>query len=77
MGNETLPDYVLVSQDKPFVEHFSKHADGNWLYSSYAEITETIRIESIDCAFNLREIYERVEFEAIEEDLVETRREGR
>ena len=72
MGNETLTDYVLVSQDKPFVEHFSKQADGNWLYRSFAEITETMRIESIDCAFNLREIYERVEFEA-GEDSMETR----
>ena len=64
MGNETLTDYVLVSQDTPFVEHFNKQADGNWLYRSYAEITETLQIESIECAFSLQEIYERVEFKA-------------
>ena len=28
MGNETLTDYILVSQDKCFVEHFRKSADG-------------------------------------------------
>jgi len=28
MGNKTLTDYILVSQDKPFVEHFFKQTDG-------------------------------------------------
>ncbi len=62
MGNETLTDYVLVSQDKPFVEHFSKQPDGKWLYRSYAEISDILQVESIECALNLKEIYERVEF---------------
>lgn len=63
MGNETLTDYVLISQAHPFVEHFSKQPDGNWLYRSYAEITDAMRIESVDCELSLEEIYERVEFE--------------
>lgn len=62
MGNETLIDCILVSQDKPFVEHFSKYPNGKWLYRSYIEISDILHIESIECALNLREIYERVEF---------------
>jgi Uma2 family endonuclease len=62
MGNETLTDYVLVSQDKTFVEHFTKQADGNWLYRSFSEMTEVLRIETVDCELSLQEIYDRVDF---------------
>lgn len=61
MGNETLTDYILVSQDKPFVEHFFKQTDGNWLYQSYGTIDDFLKIETIDCELSLREIYDRVE----------------
>ena len=63
LGNPTLTDYFLISQDKAFVEHFMKQADGNWLYRSYSELDETIKIETLDCELSLREIYDRVEFE--------------
>ena len=72
MGNEILTDYILVSQDKPFVEHFFKQADGRWLYQSYGAIEDVLKIETIDCELNLREIYDRValtvEAEEFEED---------
>jgi Uma2 family endonuclease len=63
MGNETLTDYILVSQDKPFVEHFKRQADNNWLYQSYGETDDILRIETTECELSLREIYDRVEFE--------------
>jgi Uma2 family endonuclease len=63
MGNETLTDYVLVSQDKTFVEHFTKQADGNWLYRSFSETADVLRIETVDCELSLNEIYDRVEFQ--------------
>ena len=72
MGNETLTDYILVSQDKPFVEHFFKQTDGNWLYRSYGAIDDSLKIETIECELSLREIYDRVELtfetEEIKED---------
>lgn len=71
MGNPTLSDYFLISQDKPFVEHFMKQADGNWLYRSYSELEETIKIETLDCELSLREIYDRVEFEVEPEEIIE------
>lgn len=67
MGNETLTDYVLVSQDKPFVEHFSKRADGEWVYRSFNKMTNSFDIESVGCALTLAEIYDRVEFEPLKE----------
>lgn len=71
MGNETLTDYILVSQDKCFVEHFRKSANGDWLYQSYAALENDLRIESIECELSLREIYDRVELSVEEEDFEE------
>ena len=34
MGNETLTDYVLISQDKCFIEHFRRSANGDCSPSS-------------------------------------------
>ena len=72
MGNETLTDYILVSQDKCFVEHFRKSANGDWLYQSYAALEDDLKIATIDCELSLREIYDRVELtletEEFEED---------
>jgi hypothetical protein len=63
MGNENLTDYILISQDKSFVEHFNKQTDNNWVYQSYSEISDILRIKTIDCELSVREIYDRVEFE--------------
>jgi Uma2 family endonuclease len=60
-GNETLTDYVLVSQDKIFVEHFTKQSGGDWLYRSYGEIGDVLEIETIECDLDVREIYDRIE----------------
>ncbi len=67
MGNETLVDYILVSQDKPFVEHFTRQSDGDWRYRSYSSLAETLEIESVGCSLSLSEIYDRVEFEPLQE----------
>lgn len=67
MGNETLTDYVLVSQDKVFVEHFTKQAGGDWLYRSCGEIGDVLQIETIECDLDLREIYDRIEFDVLPE----------
>lgn len=61
LGSETLTDYILVSQDFCFVEHFTKREDGEWIYRSLSEISDILRIETIDCELSLQEIYDRVE----------------
>ena len=66
--NETLTDYVLVSQDKPLVEHFVRQKDGNWKLFVYFGIDETFEIKNIKCQLKLKDVYDRVEFseEALE-----------
>lgn len=60
--NPTLTDYVLVSQDKPHVEHFVKQADGTWSFNCYTDLDAIVTIASIGCTFKLAEIYQGVDF---------------
>ncbi|HEX8920234.1 MAG TPA: Uma2 family endonuclease [Pyrinomonadaceae bacterium] len=60
---ETLQDYVLVAQDRPQMEHFSRQPDGSWLSSEVNGLTETLSLPSIDCRVALAEVYSRIDFE--------------
>jgi Uma2 family endonuclease len=60
--NPTLTDYVLVSQDRPLVEHFSRRETDDWLYTRVNKLSGQLRIESINCTLALSEVYDRVTF---------------
>lgn len=62
MFNPTLTDYILVSQDNPFVEHYIRQADDNWNVFFYYGLKEIVKIPSIECRLKLAEIYDRIEF---------------
>jgi Uma2 family endonuclease len=56
----TLTDYLLVTQSKAFIEHFSRQADGAWLYTATSGLTESLALASIDCRLPLEEVYRLV-----------------
>lgn len=60
---ETLQDYLLVAQDQPRIEHFSRQPDGTWLSSEVSGLTETLALPSIDCRIALADVYSRITFE--------------
>jgi Uma2 family endonuclease len=62
MFNPTLTDYILVSQDKPIIEHFVRQEDDNWKLYSRIGLDEIFKIESVECELKLSDIYDRVEF---------------
>lgn len=61
--NQTLTDYILVSQDEPMIEHFIRQPNDDWLLKEYQGLKTEFRIESIDCSLKLSDIYDRIEFE--------------
>ena len=61
---ETLTDYVLVSQDRPRLEHFSRQSDGTWKSEEVSGLESSLDIASIDCRLPLAEVYDRIEFAA-------------
>jgi Uma2 family endonuclease len=64
---ESLREYVLVTQDRVFVEKFARDADGQWTLSDCRTIDQTLVLQSITCRVHLSEIYARIEFGESEE----------
>jgi Uma2 family endonuclease len=66
--NPSLTDYLIVSQKRPFIEHFALREDGQWVIAASAiELSESVHIASINCALQLIEVYDRIEFPEEEE----------
>lgn len=59
----TLVDYVLVAQERPFVEHFSRYERDLWTLQEWRGLDATMRLPSLGCELALAQIYARVTFE--------------
>lgn len=70
--NPSLTDYVIISQNRPSIEHFALREDGLWMIAdSVIELSGSVHITSINCTLQLAEIYDRVELPEDEEELDE------
>lgn len=59
-------EYLLIAQHRPHVTHLVKQADGSWSQREYNDLDAVIKLLALDCEISLREIYEAVNFAAIE-----------
>ncbi len=57
---DSLIVYLLVSQDAPRIEMFTRHENNAWLYAEFHELDAIIKIESIDCSLRLGDVYYKV-----------------
>jgi Uma2 family endonuclease len=55
----SLLEYVLVSQDRMYVEQIRKQENGGWMRSELADLEQVLELPSIGCRLPLTEIYER------------------
>ncbi len=60
--NPTLTDYVLVSQDRPQIEHYTRQADDTWSYRRTTGLDGSVVIASIQCTLRFADVYDRVVF---------------
>ena len=59
----SLQEYVLIEQAVPRVDVFRRMGDGvAWKMTPYATLDEIVRLESVDVALPMRQIYEGVRF---------------
>lgn len=60
----TLPsliDYLMVAQDEPRVEHWTRQSENLGLLADFAGLGQVIQLASIDCILPLAEIYDKIE----------------
>lgn len=67
----TLREYLIVSQDKIYVEVYRRTGDDNWESEIYDEIDSVIQLISIDFALTLGEIYRRVNFQNLTDEFLQ------
>ena len=65
--NPTLTDYVLISQDRPQIEHYHRESDGTWTYQCHDGLKATVKLASIKCRLKAAEVYHRIMFEETDE----------
>lgn len=59
----SLREYVLVLQNAPRIECFTRQGDGNeWLFSETAGLDATAHLATIGCDLPLAEVYRQVTF---------------
>jgi Uma2 family endonuclease len=60
---KSLSDYILIAQDGPSVEHYTRQKGRRpWLYNVETEMSAGIVIDSIKCRLKLADVYDRVVF---------------
>ena len=59
---ETLQNYILISQDKPLIEIFSRQDNSGWKKWEVAGLESVLKIDSIECEIALAELYDLVDF---------------
>ena len=57
---ETLEDYVLISQNRPLIEHYSKHS--GWDKTAIEGLDAVLKLDSVECEIALAELYDLVAF---------------
>ncbi len=58
---ESLSEYLLVSQDKYYIEHFTRQPSGQWLLSETNHPEQIVELPSIHCQLAMSEVYDKVE----------------
>lgn len=58
--NDSFAEYVMVAQERTYVEHHWKIERGIWQMQSYTHLGAEIRLASIDAVLRLSVIYEGV-----------------
>lgn len=58
----TLTDYLLISQESPVVEHFSRNPDNSWTLYTYQSLAATLPIPNFAIEIPLADIYRRITF---------------
>jgi len=61
----TFKEYLLVAQNKSFIERFYRHDDGRWEIDDFENMEGSIQLKSVEVELKLKEIYKKVEFEEV------------
>jgi Uma2 family endonuclease len=59
---DSFVEYLLISQDRPHVEHCTRQPDGSWLLQETNNLEDTLQLKSVQCSLRMADIYSRIDF---------------
>lgn len=59
-----LTDYIMIAQNRPSVEHYSRHGQDLWTLREYDALSDVLLLPTLSCELSLADIYERLTFQA-------------
>jgi Uma2 family endonuclease len=63
-GLTSLREYLVVAQDSPHVELWTRQDENHWLLTELKDGNQSVHLTSIDCVLKLSEIYDQVDWSA-------------
>lgn len=58
---ESLTDYLLVAQDRPWVEHYARSGE-TWVLTTGVGLNAVLNLPSLGCELTLADVYDGLEF---------------
>ena len=62
----SLREYLLVSQEAPVIERFTREGDDRWVLTTARGLEAAMRIDILEAELPLAEVYDKVDFRAAE-----------
>ena len=59
---KSLKEYVMISQDEVRIDVYRRMRGNKWQWELLSELTEELRLESVDLTLPLTQVYRRVKF---------------
>ena len=59
---DSLREYLLIAQHRPHITQYFKQDDGSWSYREVNELPAGLMLPSVDCALELSDVYQDVQF---------------
>lgn len=60
---KSLQEYVLISQDTPRIEKYTKQNTLNWLLTDIMNMNAAVDLASVECKLKLTDVYDQVTFD--------------
>jgi len=56
----SLAEYIMISQNRPYTEHYIRQSDNTWLFRETGDRAGVIYIASVECELTMEEMYAKV-----------------
>ncbi len=63
---ESLEEYVIVAQDRVFVQVHRRQDADNWTAENFLELSDEITLTSVNCLLKVADIYQNISFPIVE-----------